>query len=168
MRRPRAAIVVVIVAAALTTAACGDGEPGIACERPETGTLLCVYAGDETAEGRLLTADDERMGTLGSYCREVERGLTECGDIGEIPKLGPPLIVERGSGMTSRSDADRLSVGIGTMETGTGSRVLNPVTELDLTGGGATIDVAPGRYVLSVFGRWDGQDAELFFPIVVS
>ena len=167
MRLPRAGIALGLVAA-VSFAACGNGQPGFTCEHPDTGTLLCIYAGSESAEGRLMTAGEERNGVLGSYCWEVERGLTTCADIAEIPRLGPPLMIDRGSRIALRSDADDLSVDIGTLEAETGSRFLDRVTELDLSDGRATIDVETGRYVLSVFGRWDGQDAELYFPISVT
>ena len=166
--RWRHAATVFGIAAVFSSAGCRGVQLGTTCERPESGALLCVFAGHDAADGRLLTPDTERGGVLGSSCWEVERGLTECGDFGVLPKLEQPLSVERGSTIAVLTDADRLWVAIGTVNTETGSRDFDRVAELLFTDGRATVDVALGRYVVSVFGRWGRQDAELFFPISVS
>jgi len=166
----RMGLVASLALASLSLGSCAAAEPGSACARPEDGALICVYAGELAPEARLMTTDEERSGVLGSYCWQMGPGSVGCGDIGEIPALGPPVAIERGSAIGLSTDGDHMHVGIATLhDNARTGRTLEGVADLDLSDGARTIDVAPGRYVLDVSGRWGGgQDAELFFPIEIS
>jgi hypothetical protein len=149
------------------SATCTD-DPMDPCDPPTSGAVVCLLAGEDRPTGRLLTNDDERAGVLGSYCWTIDPGVGQCGDIGEIPELGPSVRVGRGSTVVIVEDADEVNAEIAVLDVGDGGRQLRYVADLDFTEGSAPLRVAPGTYVLEVSGRWDQGDGTLYFPIDVA
>ena len=150
-------------------AACTDepDRPQMACDRPSSGAVLCVFATEDGPRGRLLTPEDEVSGALGSFCWTFD-DLGRCEDLEEIPELGDALAIASGSTIAVVGDAQRVSGSVGVVRVRNGRRLLADVADLDLSGGSATLRGSPGKHVIEVFGRWEQGDAELYFPIEVT
>ena len=163
---PGRSIAVAIVMIVATS--CGEADlaaPETECRPPTDGVLVCVLATQDGPVGRLITADDTSEGVLGSYCWETI-GVGECGDIGEIPRLGPPLALARGMKLALVHDAERIGAEVGELTLVDGVRQLKNLADFDIRAD--TLRLKPGSYVLDVFGDWEQGDGEIYFPIEVS
>lgn len=138
------------------------------CDRPSSGAVVCILTAEEAPIGWLRTATSARSGVLGSYCWPQEDVEYACYDFGDVPALGAPFEIRRGTEVVLIEDADRVSAEVGLLDRRDGLRQLERMDEPDLSSGSFTLDVPAGRYVLHIFGVWEHGDGEFFFPIEVT
>jgi hypothetical protein len=166
--RIRAGLALATAAAAVAMAAACTGQSvTIESSGVQGRAVIRLAAGPDRPTGDLSFGEARQSGGVGSTCWRHPDGASACIDVAAVPIPEEPVEVPRAVMLVVDGDMSSASVSIGALTMEGSTRGMAAATSLDLSGGGAPLDVPAGSYVLKVDASWPQGEAPLYFLIDV-